>query len=311
MWPAIEAYNLTKRFGRILAVDHVSFRVRAGEIFGFLGPNGAGKTTTIRMLTGVLRPDEGTARIMGYDILQETVKAKRLMGVVPELANAYLDLSAWDNLMLVGELCGIPKRERERRASQLLKEFGLYERRNQRVKGFSRGMKQKLLFCMALINDPQILFLDEPTTGLDVETARYVRDMIQGYNRQGVTIFLSTHNMEEANQLCDRVAIINRGMIAAIDSPERLRMKSSELQSVEVAFSGQARLEELERLEGVVNLKRMGDKVRIYTRDLDAVVRGVVDYARKRDLKIISLRTLAPSLEEVFIKLIRESGGKA
>ncbi|MHA1711782.1 MAG: ABC transporter ATP-binding protein, partial [Candidatus Freyarchaeota archaeon] len=263
----IETVNLTKRYGEILAVDHISFTVRAGEVFGFLGPNGAGKTTTIRMLTGVIKPDAGDAYILGYNILKEPVKVKQLMGVVPEMANAYVDLSAWNNLMLIGELYGVPKRERERRAIQLLKEFGLYERRKQLVRGFSRGMKQKLLFCMALINEPQILFLDEPTSGLDVESARHVREMIREYNREGTTVFLSTHNMEEANQLCDRIAIINHGVIAAIDSPEGLKAKSSGLQSVEVAFSKPINPGELPETAEVIETRKVGDKVIVYTRD--------------------------------------------
>jgi ABC-2 type transport system ATP-binding protein len=141
-----------------VAVDHVSFQVEKGELFGFLGPNAVGKTTTIRMLT----------RARGYDILREGLKTRQLMGIVPEMANAYVDLSGWNNLMLIGELYGVSKKKRKERASRLLKEFRLYERRNHLVKGFSRGMKQKLLLCMALVNEPEILVLDEPTSGLDV-----------------------------------------------------------------------------------------------------------------------------------------------
>ena len=141
----IEVENLTKRFGEITAVDHISFKVKRGEIFGFLGPNGAGKTTTIRILTGILKPDEGKAIVAGYNVVEEPVKVKQCIGVVPEVSNAYVDLSAWDNLMLIGELYGVPKRERIERATKLLKEFGLYEAKNRLVRGFSKGMKQRLL----------------------------------------------------------------------------------------------------------------------------------------------------------------------
>jgi len=304
---AVEVSNLTKHFGEIVAVDHISFQVKKGELFGFLGPNAAGKTTTIRMLTGVIKPDEGTASILSYDILREGLKTKQLMGIVPEMANAYVDLSAWNNLMLIGELYGVPKRQRQERASKLLKEFGLYERRKNLVKGFSRGMKQKLLLCMALINEPQILFLDEPTSGLDVESQRLIKDMIREFNKNGKTVFLTTHNMEEANQLCDRIAIINHGKIATIDSPERLRLRSSGLQSIEVSFDRAVRVDELSKVHGVKEAKKTGDKIRLYVDEPGVVLDKLVDFARSKRVKIISINTLGPTLEDVFLKLVKES----
>ena len=290
-----------------MAVDHISFQVKKGELFGFLGPNAAGKTTTIRMLTGVIKPDEGTASILSYDILREGLKTRQLMGIVPEMANAYVDLSAWNNLMLIGELYGVSKKWRQKRASKFLKEFGLYERRNHLVRGFSRGMKQKLLLCMALINEPQILFLDEPTSGLDVESQRLIKDMIREFNKDGTTVFLTTHNMEEANQLCDRIAIINHGKIAAIDSPERLRLRSSGLQSIEVSFDRAVSVDELSKVHGVKEAKKTGDKMRLCVNEPSVVLDKLVDFARSKRLKIISLNTLAPTLEDVFLKLVRES----
>lgn len=307
MKPALEVINLTKYYGEILAVDHVSYQVKKGELFGFLGPNAAGKTTTIRMLTGVIKPDGGVASVFGYDILGEGIQARQLMGIVPEMANAYVDLSAWDNLALVGELYGIPKKEREERSNKLLKRFGIYERREQFVKGFSKGMKQKLLLCMALINNPQILFLDEPTSGLDVESQRLIRKMIREYNKDGVTVFLTTHNMEEANQLCDRIAIINNGKIAAIDSPEKLRLRSSGLRSIEVSFNKDVSGKYLSKVKGIREVKKIGDKMRLYVDDSSLVLEKVIDFARSKGLKIISLNTLAPSLEDVYLKLVRES----
>ena len=304
---AVVVSNLTKCFGKLVAVDHVSFQVKKGELFGFLGPNGAGKTTTIRMLTGVIKPDEGIAFILGHDILKENLEAKQMMGIVPEMANAYGDLSAWNNLMLIGQLYGVSKKERQERAGKLLREFGLYERRNHLVRGFSRGMKQRLLLCMALINEPQILFLDEPTSGLDVESSRLVKGMIQEFSKSGTTVFLTTHNMEEANQLCDRVAIINYGKIAAIDSPEKLRMRSSGLQSIEVSFDKTISTEELSKIRGVREVKKMGDKIRLYVKEPSDVLDRLIDFARSKKLKIITLNTLAPTLEDVFLKLVKES----
>lgn len=272
-----------------------------------MGPNAAGKTTTIRMLTGVIKPDDGTASIFGYNILKEGLMTRQLMGIVPEMANAYVDLSAWNNLMLIGELYGVPKKKREEIATKLLKEFGLYERRKQLVKGFSKGMKQKLLLCMALINEPQILFLDEPTSGLDVESQRLIKDMIREFNKNGTTVFLTTHNMEEANQLCDRIAIINHGRIAAINSPERLRLQSSGLQSIEVSFDKAVSVEELQKIHGIREAKKVGDKIRLYVDEAGGMIDELVDFARSRKLGIVTLNTLAPSLEDVFLKLTKES----
>jgi len=299
----VEVTNLTKHYGSLLAVDHISFDVGEGEFFGFLGPNGAGKTTSIRMLTGVIKPDFGTGSIMGYDVSKEALNAKQIMGILPEMANAYIDLTAWQNLMFLGELYGVPRTDRFDRAEILLKKFGLYERKDQLVKGFSKGMKQRLLICMALLNDPKILFLDEPTGGLDVQSARLIRDMLLELNQNGVTIFLTTHNMEEANQLCNRVAIINNGRIIAIDRPERLRAMGMKLQSVEVAFDKPVNIESLSGLPKTTQAKKMGDKVRLYTENPNELIHEVVEYARVNELKFVALNVLAPSLEDVFITL--------
>jgi len=310
MESAIEVKDLTKNYGEITAVNHISFEVGKGEIFGFLGPNGAGKTTTIRILTGVIKPDGGTASIMDYNILEQALKAKQIMSVVPEMANAYIDLTAWQNLMLIGELYGVPKRKRQERAEGLLKEFGLYERKNQHARGFSKGMKQKLILCMALLTEPQVLFLDEPTAGLDVESARLIRDTIRQYNRDGTTIFLSTHNMEEANKLCDVIAIINHGKIAAVDSPENLRMKSSGLKSIEVSFDKPVLASELSEIPSVTQVKKIGDKIRLYTGEPHSVIDNLAGYARSKGLTVVSLNTLAPTLEDVFVRLTKEHEAK-
>jgi ABC-2 type transport system ATP-binding protein len=304
---AIETSGLTKYYGEILAVDHVTLNVGRGEIFGFLGPNGAGKTTTVRMLTGIIKPSEGVGRVMGYDIQKEPLRAKQVIGVVPEMSNAYVDLSAWDNLMLMGELYGVPKKDRERAAGRLLQDFGLYDRRNQLVKGFSKGMKQRLLLAMALMNEPQVLFLDEPTSGLDVESARMIKGFIQELNKEGVTVFLTTHNMEEANQLCDRVAIINRGKLVAVDSPEKLRATSSDLQSVVVSFDKPVKEGEIPDIPTVSEIVKMGDKLKFYTSDPGTVVMSLTDFVRERGLKIMNLNILAPSLEDVFVRLSKEA----
>ena len=305
---AIVATNLTKRYGELVAVDHVSFKVEKGEFFGFLGPNGAGKTTTIRMLTGIIRPDEGTASIMGYDVRREIVEARQLMGIVPEMANVYVDLSVWQNLMFMGELYEIPKEKRRKNAERLLRELNLYDRRDTKARRLSKGMRQRLLLCMALINDPEILFLDEPTVGLDIQSARLIREMLRDLNENGVTVFLTTHNMEEASQLCDRIAIINHGRIAAIDTPEKLRGIMRELQCVEVSFSSLVNMEDLLSLRYVREAKRVGKIFRLYTDSPFNLVEEIVDFKRQKNCEITWLQILAPKLEDVFLKITGRGG---
>jgi ABC-2 type transport system ATP-binding protein len=301
----IEAINLTKHYGELLAVDHINFEVKKSEIFGFLGPNGAGKTTTIRMLTGLTQPSDGTAKIFGHDIQNETIAAKKYMGIVPEISNVYDDLSAWDNLMFTGELYQVEKSERERRAKELLETFGLYDRRNDKAKGFSKGMKRRLTIAMGLMNNPHLLFLDEPTSGLDVQSVLIIKNVVRQLNKTGVTIFLTTHDIEEANVTCDRVAIIHKGKIAAIDTPERLKKTIQSVQSIEVAFDkvSQNIMKELESIPTVSEVRKEGDKFRLYTNDPATALSGIWEYAKANSLKPITINTLGPSLEDVFVRL--------
>ncbi len=303
---SIKVRGLTKQFNGFTAVDHVSFMVKSGELFGLLGPNGAGKTTTIRMLTGIFKPTSGTAFIGEYDIQKNPLEAKQLMGIVPEMANAYIDLSAIRNLLLMGELYGIRKKVRIEKAGNLLKLFGLYEKRNQKVKTFSKGMQQRLIVAMGLMNDPKLLFLDEPTAGLDVESVRLIRELIREFNSKGITIILTTHNIEEANQLCDKVAIMNHGKIVAIDRPEKLKRTFQSTTSVEVAFDREVEAEELLFGNVVTEVKKVGDKIRLYSTGAEDVIPMLVEYSRSSGSKIISLNTLAPNLEDVFVKLTEE-----
>jgi ABC-2 type transport system ATP-binding protein len=305
MADAIEARDLTKYYDALVAVDHINFQVEKGEIFGFLGPNGAGKTTTIRMLTGISVPSAGTATIMGFDIRRQSVSAKEQMGIVPDISNVYNELSAWDNLIFTGKLYDMPKTYRDGRAGELLKMFGLYERRAEKVQGFSRGMKRRICIAMALMNRSTILFLDEPTSGLDVQSVLIIRDLTRKLNQQGLTVFLTTHNIEEASQMCDHVAIINHGRIAAIDTPERLKRTLEGLQSVEVAFDPlpSKALKDLSELPKVNEVVKEGDKFKLETSDPPSVLASVWDYAERNSLKVITINTVGPSLEDVFVKL--------
>lgn len=207
--------------------------------------------------------------------------------------------------MFTARLYNIGKRDRESQALDLLSVFGLSGRKDDKTKGFSKGMKRRLTIAMGLINNPRLLFLDEPTSGLDVQSNLIIRDVIRRLSGEGVTIFLTTHNIGEANILCDRVAIINRGRIAAIDTPERLKKTIQSVQSIEVAFDPAAavRAEELTGIDQVTGVRKMGDKIRLITGDPPAVIEGVTDFARRSGLRIISINTLGPSLEDVFIRL--------
>ena len=302
---AIKTVDLTKYYGELLAVDHINFEVKQGEIFGFLGPNGAGKTTTTRMLIGISIPTEGTAEVMGYDIQKQSVEAKELMGIVPDISNVYTDLSAWDNLTFTGRLYDIPKVERNRRAKQMLELFGLFDRRHERVDRFSRGMKRKLCIAMALMNESSILFLDEPTSGLDVQSVLTIRNLIKKMNAEGLTIFLTTHNMDEANKMCDRVAIINKGKIAAIDTPERLKRTIKKLQVIEISFAGSTKniILALKTLQGVTEVVKKGDKYHLNTENPPKTLSEIWRYASVNNLELNTVNTLGPSLEDVFVNL--------
>jgi ABC-2 type transport system ATP-binding protein len=311
---AIEVSHLTKQFGTLTALNDVNFTVGMGETFGFLGPNGAGKTTTIRILTGISHPTSGTATIFGHDIEHDTIAARQSMGIVSETSNVYDDLTAWQNMMFSAELYYVGRNERERKTSELLTLFGLYDRRNEIVHGFSKGMKRRLTLAMGLVNSPRLLFLDEPTSGLDVESNLIIRDVVTDLIREGVTVFLTTHNIEEANIMCDRVAIINKGNIAAIDAPERLKKTIQSVQSIEFSFdhSSAGQLDELSRLPDVNDARKAGDKFKLYTEDPSEVIDAVMAYAHSHNLKVISITTLGPSLEDVFIRLtgLHRTGGK-
>jgi len=308
---AIEVHDLTKYYGDLLAVDHISFEVRRGEVFGFLGPNGAGKTTTQRMLTTLLEPTEGRIVVHGHDLAHDPYPVKRQMGLVPEESNVYTELTAWENLMFTATLYRVPRGERATRARELLEAFGLWERRDVKVENFSKGMRRRLSIAMAIVHRPTLLFLDEPTPGLDAQSARAIRDLIRRLNGEGTTVFLTTHQIEEANQLCDRVAIINHGRIAAIDTPERLKAAFRRVQSVEVALEpdGQAHGAALGSLPGVTTAVKMGDKWRLYTEDPSALLPRVVHYAEEHGLQVVSLSTLGPSLEDVFLEITGQQVG--
>ncbi|MFH1625150.1 MAG: ATP-binding cassette domain-containing protein [Pseudomonadota bacterium] len=232
--PVIKTERLTKIYGTITAVDNLDLEVAEGEIFGFLGPNGAGKTTTCRMLTTLTKPTSGRAFVSGFDVVAEPVKAKGGIGVVPQYLNVDGELTAYENLKLHGMLHGMERWERQRRIKQMLDFVELTDRASSLVSTFSGGMKKRLMMARALLHEPKVLFLDEPTAGLDPQTRRRIWALIRSINQGGATVFLTTHYIEEAEVLCHRVGIIDYGKLIALDPPGQLlkRIGSCVVESV-------------------------------------------------------------------------------
>lgn len=299
----IQVEGLKKSFNGLIAVNNISFSVIKGEIFGFLGPNGAGKTTTIRLLTGVLKPDKGRIYVGGIDVRKEPVRAKMNIGVIPEMGNIYMDLTPLQNMVLSGRFYGIPKKEIISRADALLHQLGLYERKVNTVRKLSKGLRQRVNIACALIHHPSLLFLDEPTAGLDVQSQRLIHGLIKQMKREGTTIFLTTHNIEEANSLCDRVGIINKGKIVVIERPEILRSTFGKIRSVEVSF--QPSIDISSNISNTLarKVERIGDKWKLYTENPDTLVKYLCKFAEEQDLVIISLEICAINLEDIFVKL--------
>ncbi len=240
----IEVKNLTKKFGNFVAVDNVSFSIKKGEVFGFLGPNGAGKTTTIRMLTTLLRPTSGQAMLAGYDIVKQPEEVRQHIGLVAEKIILYNQLTARENLEFFGRLQHLPEEEIKKRTAKWIDKLHMTEWLNTRIGAFSSGMKQRINIVRALLTEPNVLFLDEPTLGLDPQTTHIIRKFIRELNSHGVTVLLTTHDMIEAEVLSDRVAIIDHGKIAAVDTVNNLKKLVSQespatLEEVFLAITGE------------------------------------------------------------------------
>lgn len=236
----IETFDLTRYYGRKLAVDNLNMTVERGEVFGFIGPNGAGKTTTIRMLSCLIQPTKGTARVGGHDINEEPLEVKKIVGLVPENPPLYDRLTGREYLEFVGRLHKVPEGQRKKKMEELLEAFKLGEVADQLIVTYSRGMKQKLAFSAALIHSPRVLLLDEPTAGVDVRSARVMKDIIKELSEGGVTIFYSTHIMELAERICQRVGIINEGALIAVGSLDELKSRfyGTDLEDVLLKLTG-------------------------------------------------------------------------
>jgi ABC-2 type transport system ATP-binding protein len=301
----VETHDLTKVFNGRKAVNNLNLTIEEGEIFGLLGPNGAGKTTTIAMLSTILPPTKGTAAVSGYDIRRQPKEVRRAIGVVPQDVALYDDLSAAENLTYFGRLHGVDGKRLQRRTNKLLKLVRLKGRANDRVKSFSSGMKDRLNLAVSLIHEPRLLFLDEPTTGLDPQARLAVWKMIKKLQADGVSILLTTHYMEEADYLCDRVAIMNNGKIIALDSPAVLKRSIGKLEVIEVRATGisGALLVRLRKLRGVKEVVRTSKGLRLLTPTADAILGQVVSLTTSKKVRMDSLNIVQPTLEDVFIKL--------
>jgi ABC-2 type transport system ATP-binding protein len=302
---AIAVEGLAKSFDGVRAVAGIDFAVRRGELFGFLGPNGAGKTTTINLLTGLARADSGSIRIGGVDCTKDAKAAQRLIGVVPDESNLYPELTGFGNLCFCAALYGLGKAERRERARRLLDAFGLAEAADRKFAGYSRGMKRKLTIAAGVIHDPEILFLDEPTTGIDVASARQIRQLIANLHGSGTTIFLTTHYIEEAERLCGRIAFIVGGRIVRIDTVENLVQPEQEKHMMEIAVARAVpgMIQMSAAMFPGLEFEAVGPGV-IRVRSCEAIPVGpLVRFLEDHGIEVSEARRLRPSLEDVFVRI--------
>ncbi len=299
----ISVEGLTKVFGgHQIAVDHVSFSIRQGEIFGFLGPNGAGKSTTIRMLTTILRPTEGTARILGNDVVNQASRVKNSIGIMPQEYTADEDLTGYQNMMLCASVYGVRKQVAKKRALELLDVVELDASKDNEVHAYSGGMRRRLELACALINKPKVLFLDEPTLGLDVQTRMATWEYVRTLKKElGMTLFLTTHYLEEADELCDRVAIIDHGKILIIGEPADLKNKlGGDIVSLTIRDGANVSTM-LEKVPGVKGVTKREDSYVIKVDDAEAITPDIIIAASAVGLKVTKLSLSKPTLDEVYM----------
>jgi daunorubicin resistance ABC transporter ATP-binding subunit len=300
--PAIAMIDLCKSFGTFKAVDHLSLTVKQGEIFGLLGPNGSGKTTTINMMSGLSVPTSGEVRVLGLDVRRQARQVRQTLGSVPQETALYEELSAWTNMDFHADLFGMPRKEKKERITKMLELVQLLDRKDSRVSTFSGGMKRRLALGRALLHDPQLIYLDEPTLGVDVQARRVIWDYILSLRDQGKTVLITTNYLEEAQALCERIAIIDHGKLIAVDTPEHLKQTYGgsviELETTKPSRS----LGEIRALEGVKEVKQDGTHLTITTQGMHNVVPQIINIiSQEAELQNIAVRE--PSLDEIFLRL--------
>jgi ABC-2 type transport system ATP-binding protein len=294
---AIDAQDLRKRYGAVRAVDGVSFHVERGEVFGMLGPNGAGKTTTIEIVEGLRTADSGSVTVLGHDVVRETRAVKERIGVQLQQPALLPRLTAVEMLRLFGSFF-----ERSRPVDELVRMVGLEESRDRPAGQLSGGQAQRLSVALALVNRPEVVFLDEPTTGLDPQARVNLWDLIETIRAEGTTVLLTTHYMEEAERLCDRVAIVDHGRVVALDAPRRL-IDANFSETAVIFRMRAAPMPELERLAGVRRTQADGDEVTLYSADVPATMAALLGFARERGQPLENLYVRGATLEDVFLRL--------
>lgn len=303
--PLIAVNGLAKNFDGVTAVDGISFQVHQGELFGFLGPNGSGKTTTINMLTGLTRPDAGLIRIAGRDCSRSPKAAQDLIGIVPDESNLYPELTGFDNLCFCAALYGMRKQQRRARAEELLETFGLQEAAQRKFGGYSKGMRRKLTIAAGIIHSPPLLFLDEPTTGIDVASARRIRQLIADLHRSGTTIFLTTHYIEEAERLCERIAFLVKGRIIEIDTVANLLqpVRTKHVLLLSMATPSPELSGKLAHAFPDLVFENISQKQIRITATGPINIAPLVRFCEEQRVEVLEARRGQPSLEEVFIRI--------
>ncbi len=305
---AVDVHELTRRFGDFTAVDHVTFQVPEGEIFGFLGPNGAGKTTTIKMLTGLLAPTSGTGRVAGFDVRTDAERIKEHIGYMSQLFSLYGDLTVEENIAFFAGMYGVTGARLEERRDWVLRMAGLTAHRTQMTGDLPLGWKQRLALGCAVLHEPPILFLDEPTSGVDPVSRRSFWELIYTLADRGTTIFVSTHYMEEA-EYCNRLALMNRGRLIALDRPAALRQRMAEPILEVVTDDGPAAVQELQQAPGVIEAAMFGRAVHVVVEDEAAARAALPGFLAAHGRTCDRITTVQPSLEDVFVSLVRHEGG--
>ncbi len=301
--PAIEMIDLSKYFGDFHAVDHLTLTVQQGEIFGLLGPNGSGKTTTINMISGLSVPTSGEVRVLGYNVRQDPRQVRQILGAVPQETALYEELSAWTNMDFHADLFGIPVREKKQRITHMLQLVQLEDRKNSRVGTFSGGMKRRLALGRALLHDPKLIYLDEPTLGVDVQARSAIWDYILTLRAEGKTVLITTNYLEEAEKLCDRIAIIDHGKLIDVDTPEHLKQTyGGSVIDLETGEPSNA-IDKIRALESVKEVKQDGTHLTILTQGMvgNIVPQIISIISQEGELRDITVRE--PNLDEIFLHL--------
>jgi len=304
----IETKNLTKKFGTLTAVNNINLQVKEGEIFGFLGPNGAGKTTTISMLTTLVKPTSGSALVAGYELIKDDSYVRSAIGVVPQSFSLFPELTAEENLEYIGKLYGMKGSVIKERTAYLLRTVSLYEHRNRISGTFSGGMKQRLSVAASIMSNPKVLFMDEPTTGLDPQSRIAIRELTRTLNKSGITIFYTTHDMEEAEKLCDRIAIMDKGSIIALGTSEEIKhtIRTDHLVEVELESPSKEIISELKKMPYVSSVHQTNGILNIKVSQKERIFFKLSDFFNKKKQKVLEIRIKEHSLEDVFIHLTKK-----